>query len=131
MAKYNEILEEMLDLAGVPLTEQDKEEAEEEPEVDQPEAEEPEPEPEPEAEEPAPKKEEPKDKKPEEELHDEWEKKIRTGSTFKVQIHENYLYVWYRNKKSQKIAIPPKLREHREVISSFLESIFDHIEKVS
>jgi len=128
MDEYKTILEEMLDLAlaGVPLDEQEKKEDEK---VDEPEGKELETEPEEPVEPEATKGKE--DEEPEEELHDEWEKKIRTGSNFKIQIHENYLYVWYRNKKSAKIQIPPKIRQYRELFSSLLDKIMSHMEKVS
>jgi hypothetical protein len=118
---FQEVLDEMLDLAGVPLTEQDEEEkpAEAEAEAEKEEA------PEEGGE------EEKKDEEPEEELKDEWEKDFRTGSKFKIQIHENYIYVWYRNKRSAKLQVPPKLRPYRDLFSELMEKILAHVEKVS
>jgi len=124
--KYSVILEEMLELAQVPLEEQDDEEGDEDkveiPKIsdvrkarDNKDDEEP--------------KED--DDEPEEELHDEWEKDFKTGSKFKIQIHENYIYVWYRNKRSPKIQIAPKLRPYRNLFSELIEKILSHVEKVS
>ena len=124
--KYSVILEEMLELAQVPLEEQDDEEGDEDkiPKIsdvrkarDNKDDEEP--------------KEEDDDDEPEEELHDEWEKDFKTGSKFKIQIHENYIYVWYRNKRSPKIQIAPKLRPYRNLFSELIEKILSHVEKVS
>lgn len=122
----------MLELAKCPPIEE--QEKDDETDLDIPPAAPKPDEEEPEAEEPVkPKKEkeEKKDDEPEEELQDEWEKDIRTSSKFKIQIHENYIYVWYRNKKSQKIQVPAKLKPYSDLVSGLLEKIMAHVEKVS
>jgi len=129
MAKdeFKTLLGEMLDLAGVPLEEQETD-------LDMPPAapaKKEEPKETPKEPEPPKEKETEKDEEPEEELEDEWEKDIRTSSKFKVQFHENYIYVWYRNKKSQKIQVPPKLKPYYELVSELFEKIMAHVEKVS
>lgn len=131
--KYDVLLEEMLSLANVPLNEQGEEEEEGEGEATQE----------------LPKisdkdiekaldqdnKEDDEDDKksdePEEELHDEWEKEFRTGSKFRIEFHQNYAYVWYRNKRSGKIQIPDLLRKNKKLLSGFMEKVLSHVEKVS
>lgn len=125
---YNVILEEMLELAQVPLNEEDEEGDEDEfsmpktPDVKKDTEDDDDKESE---------KDEKESDEPEEELHDEWEKDFRTGSKFKIQVHENYIYVWYRNKRSPKIQIAPKLRPYRDLFSELFEKILSHVEKVS
>lgn len=118
---YDIILEEMLDLAGVPLDEADDDaeafKAAAKGVINGPEDSEDD--------------SEKKDNEPEAELEDSWEKEFRTGSKFKIQIHENYIYVWYRNKRSQKIKVPPKLKPYRALYSSLFEKILAHVEKAS
>lgn len=124
---YNVILEEMLKLAQVPLNEEEGEEEGDEDEFSMPNIEK-------EKDKDIDDKESKDDEKsdePEEELHDEWEKDFRTGSKFKIQVHENYIYVWYRNKRSPKIQIAPKLRPYRNLFSTLFEKILSHVEKVS
>lgn len=120
--QFNEILEEMLDLAGVPLNEQDEEEKEnvpgEEEAADNPAADDED-------------GEEEAAEEPDEELQDEWEKTISTAGKFKIQWTDNYVYVWYRNKRSQKITIPPKLKPQRARVSALLNKILSHVEEVS
>jgi len=126
--KYDVMLEEMLELAQVPLDEQDEEGDEDKvrmpkiPDVKKAKDKEDDEEP---------KEDDEKPDEPEEELHDEWEKDFRTGSKFRIQVHENYIYVWYRNKRSPKIQIAPKIRPYRNLFSALFEKILSHVEKVS
>jgi hypothetical protein len=119
MAKeYKELMEEMLDLAGIPLDEAEEDE-EEEPTEGEPEEGEPE-----EGED----EEEPEEDK---ELADTWEVKISVGSTMKIKWYDTYLYVWYKEKKSPRIKIPQKLIKYREEISNLLNKIMSYVERVS
>ena len=112
--EFSELIEEILDLAGVPFTEAD------EPEVDELTDEEPK--------EDNPEKE---DKEPEEELSDDWEITIGTTGTIKVEWHESYVYVWYRKRKSEKMQIPNKLRPYKDEVSEFMNKILSYVERVS
>lgn len=121
---YDIILEEMLDLAGVPLDEAEDNDAEAfktaaKDVIDEPEDSD------------EPKSSSDNDSEAEGELEDSWEKEFRTGSKFKIQIHDNYIYVWYRNKRSQKIKVPPKLKPYRALYSSLFEKILAHVQKAS
>lgn len=118
--QYRELLEEMLDLAGVPLNEQDEED-EEKAADDQEEAEE----------KAADDQEEADDQEDDEELADRWSVQISTGSKMEIEFHETYVYVWYRNRRSQKISIPQKLRQRIGDVSSFFNQLLSHVEKVS
>jgi hypothetical protein len=148
-------LEELLELAGVPqpklfenreqqeeieadYIEEDLSEAEDEP-GEEPEEDEPEAEPmkppkgkkkeEPEDEdEPEEGEEEPKDS---EELHDTWTVAIKTGGKFKFEMYENYFYVWYRSKKSERIDIPPKFKAFRKEMAKLFNEIMTYVEKAS
>lgn len=120
--KFRETLEEMLDLAGVPLDEQEEDDEENVPNNQEaPDADDADDE----------GGEEAVDAEPDEELQDEWEKSISTAGKFKIQWTDNYVWVWYKNKRSQKIAIPPKLKPHRAKISAMLNKILSHVEEVS
>lgn len=122
--QFNEILEEMLGLAGVPLNEQEDEEKENVPgDQEAPAAND--------AADDEEGSEEEGPEEPDEELQDEWEKTISTAGKFKIQWTDNYVYVWYRNKRSQKIAIPPKLKPQRARVSNLLNKILSHVEEVS
>lgn len=125
---YDALLEEMLELADIQINEADEDE------VDtmavEPEADDAKDEP-ADSEDKDSEDDEKKSDEPEEELTDEWEKDFKTGSKFKIQIHENYAYVWYRNKKSPKIKISPKLKPYKSLVSSFLEEVLSHVEKAS
>jgi hypothetical protein len=123
---FEEILQEQLELSGVLV---DEAEEDDEPEdqydilrnakgVEK------------EEEKPKEDKEE-KDDEPEEELADEWEINVKTSSKFKFEMHENYIYVWYRQRRSQKIPIPPRLRQTRELMSKLFNDMLSHVEKVS
>jgi len=134
--KYNVLLEEMLELANVPLNEAEDDEDDKAdddsglPKIPDTDIEK------------ALDKEGDKDDKddeeddeksdePEEELKDQWEKDFRTGSKFRIEFHENYAYVWYRNKRSPKLQIPDLLRKNKKLVSEFFEKILSHVEKVS
>ena len=116
---YSKLLEEMLELADVPINEQDDEDEEDNKEADA------------EDEEKGKEAEDEKDDDKEEELLDEWEKQIKTGSTLRIQFHTNYIYVWYRNKKSNRIMIPQKLRPYKDLVSSLFEDVLSHVETTS
>jgi len=122
---YNVILEEMLELAQVPLNEEDEDE------FSMPKTPDVKKDKDTKDDDDESKEDDEKSDEPEEELHDEWEKDFRTGSKFKIQVHENYIYVWYRNKRSPKIQIAPKLRPYRDLFSELFEKILSHVEKVS
>lgn len=112
--KFNDILEEMLDLAGVPLNEQDDEEeqdAEDQADVEVDAEEE--------------------DGAADEELQDKWEADITSKGKFKIEWTDSYVWVWYKNQRSEKIAIPPKLRPYRALVSSFLNKIVSWVEEKS
>lgn len=115
--EFQQFLEEMLDLAKVPLTEQDEEEPKDEEEAEEPKAEE--------------NPDEKKDEKPEEELADTWEITIGTTGTIKIEWHETYLWVWYRKRKSGKMSIPDRLRPYRKQLSEFIHEILSYVERVS
>lgn len=130
--KYEEVLQEMLELAQVPLNEAEEDEESGEDEFGMPKL--------PAGDAPEDDDKEKKDDddeddeksdEPEEELQDQWEKDFRTGSKLKIEFHENYIYVWYRNKRSPKIQIPPVLRKNRKMVSELFEKILAHVEKVS
>lgn len=120
MAKqgYNEMLEEMLDLAGVPLDEQDEDEedveAEAEPQEDE-----------------AGEAEAEDDEGRDEELQDRWEAQISSGGKFKIEWTDSYIWVWYKNKRSDRIAIPARLKPYRSAVSSLFQKIINHIEEKS
>lgn len=118
--KHRELMEEMLKLAGVPLSEQEDEDQEEMPAAEQPE---------PEAE--VEKETDDADQDSTEELSDEWEITISTGSKLKVEWHNTYLYVYYKNKRSEKISIPSKLRQNSKLVSNLFHKILSHVERVS
>lgn len=135
--KFVDVLKEQLQLAGIPLEEEQisdnalseapKKELPPMPDEEEPFG--PEPEEEPKA---KPEKEEPEEEpEPEEELADKWEIDIKTSSKFKFEMHENYIYVWYRNKRSDKIQIPTRLRGMRKLVSELFNKILSHVEKVS
>jgi hypothetical protein len=121
--QYRELLEEMLDLAGIPLNEADDEEGdatgEEEPEQDQKAADD------------AGADDNPDEEESDEELADKWSVQISTGSKMEIEFHDTYIYVWYRNRKSEKISIPQKLRQRIGEVSSLFNKILSHVEKVS
>jgi cobalamin biosynthesis protein CobT len=77
-------------------------------------------------------KEEPEEKEEdEEELHDTWEISIKTGGKFKFEMYENYFYVWYRNKKSERIEIPAKFKAMRKELARLVNKIMTYVEKAS
>jgi hypothetical protein len=115
---FQEFLEEMLDLAQVPLTEQDEEGVEDVEDKGDEEAAEESP-------------DEKKDETPEEELSDTWEITVGTPGTVKVEWHETYLWVWYRKRKSEKMQIPNKLRPYRKQLAEFMHKILSYVERVS
>lgn len=116
--EFKDALEEMLDLAGVPLNEADDEEEND-------------------TEDQGASGDEAGTSGGEgsnasdEELQDKWEKTISSAGTFKIEWTDNYVWVWYKNKRSQKIPIPPKLKPQRNRISSFLDKILSHVEEMS
>lgn len=130
--KYRETLNEMLELSGLPedseldeenslLTEAKEKEddkAEEEPEIEEPE-------------EKKEKEEKDSSDEEEEELGDTWEINVKTAGKFKFEMFENYLYVYYRNKKSEKIEIPSRLRSLRREMASLFNKILTHVENAS
>lgn len=122
---YKEILNEMLDLAlvGVPLNEKEEDLPNKGKSLDDFEG--------PEGSEDDTDDTESDDdedsKDPEEELADSWEKEIATGGKFKIDIHENYIYVTYRSRRSRKIEVPPKLKPYRALYSSLFEKIMSHV----
>lgn len=132
--KYNVLLDEMLELAEIPLNEAEDDEEAGDDEVGMPKIS-------PSDIEKALGKEDDEDDKekdddeksdePEEELEDQWEKDFRTGSKFRIEFHENYVYVWYRNKRSSKIQIPDLLRKNKKLVSELFEKLLSHVEKVS
>lgn len=150
-------LEELLELAGVKpeLSEEEEEEKPQEEieagyiEEDLSEAEEEGAEQDPEIPEPKPtgkKREEPEDKEKEEEpeekeeeeepedeeeLHDTWEVSIKTGGKFKFEMYENYFYIWYRSKKSERIEIPAKFKAMRKEMARLFNKIMIYVEKAS
>jgi hypothetical protein len=65
------------------------------------------------------------------ELHDEWSTKINSRGDFKIEFFDNFVYVYYKNKRSQRIKIDPKLKPYKKLISNFINKIFNHIEKMS
>ena len=130
--KYDVLLEEMLDLAQVPRVDEAEDDEKDDtgedefgmpklPGTDDADKKDDDEE----------SKDDEKSDEPEEELHDEWEKDLRTGSKFRIEFHENYVYVWYRNKRSAKIQIPPVLRKNKKLVSELFEQIMSHVEKVS
>ena len=126
--KYEDVLQEMLELAQVPLTEaEDDEDETGEDDLGMPKI----PGPDAPGDDEEEKDDDEKSDEPEEELQDQWEKDFRTGSKLKIEFHENYIYVWYRNKRSPKIQIPPILRKNRKMVSELFEKILAHVEKVS
>lgn len=112
--KFNQILEEMLDLAGVPLSEQEDDEEENKTDVEV-----------------EPEDQEDQEDQEDEELQDKWEVNISSRGTFKIEWTDSYVWVWYKNKRSDKIAIPAKLRPYRSVLSSFLNKLFIWLEETS
>lgn len=119
---YKEMFEELLDLSGIKpdyLTEAD------EPKDDDKE-EKPESAPEPEDD-----KSKGDEKDDEEELGDTWEINIKSGGKFKFEMYENYLYVWYRSKKSERIDLPSKLRPLRKEMAKMFNEILSYVEKAS
>jgi len=120
--EYNETLKEQLELAGVPLEEA-------EPTVDVPDEtdleggfgakETPE------------EKEEPEKDENDGEINDEWSSKINSKGEFKIEFYNNFVYVYYKNRRSQRISIDPKVKPYKKIVSKFVNKIFDHIEKKS
>jgi hypothetical protein len=88
-----------------------------------------EPEEEPEEKEKKKKKEEPEEE--DGELHDTWTVNIKTGGKFKFEMYENYFYVWYRSKKSERIEIPPKFKAMRKEMAKLFNEIMTYVEKAS
>ena len=142
---YSNTLSELLELSGIKIEEEIEEElshideaAPEEPEgMEEPEeddeksathhkrsgAKEIEPSPEEEAGE--------EEEEEEEELADTWEIQIKTGSKLKFEMFENYLYIWYRNRKSPRIDISSKIRPQRKIVAALFNKILTYVEKVS
>jgi hypothetical protein len=132
--KYSEILKEQLELSGVQLSEAEPEEddfssmpmpdvgkEDEEPKKGKKEDD---------------KKDDKKDDKeekkdPESELADSWEIDVGTAGKIKFDMHQNYMYIWYRNRRSDKIMMPSKLRPYAKQVSELFNSLLDHVEKVS
>jgi hypothetical protein len=130
--KYVEFLKEQLELSGIPLEEAPKDEKAMDALAPLPEEpagkEEPKDEPEEKKDKEAEKDQE---KEPETELADSWEIDIKTSSKFKFEMHENYIYVWYRSRRSDKIPIPTRLRAMSKPVSELFNKMMSHIEKVS
>ena len=134
--KYVEFLKEQLELSGIALDEAPKDEKGASPFDVPPEEpadkEEPKPETKDEPEEKKDKEaEKDQEKEPETELADSWEIEIKTSSKFKFEMHENYIYVWYRSRRSDKIPIPTRLRAMSKPVSELFNKMMSHIEKVS
>ena len=131
--KYVEFLKEQLELSGVQLSEAEPEDddlgsipmSDTSMEDDKPE--------EKEKKDDKDKKDdkEEKNKKPESELEDSWEIEVGTAGKIKFDMHENYMYIWYRNRRSTKIMMPSKLRPYAKQVSELFNSLLDHVEKVS
>lgn len=134
--KYVEFLKEQLELSGIPLEEAAKDEKPAGTDALAATPEKPADEKEPaEKDEPEEKKdkeaEKDQEKEPETELADSWEIDIKTSSKFKFEMHENYIYVWYRSRRSEKIPIPTRLRPMSKPMSELFNKMMSHIEKVS
>lgn len=126
--QYRELLEEMLDLAGIPLSEKEEEDdaADDQDGADEKAADDQDG-----ADEKAADDEEEDEESSDEELADRWSVQISTGSKMEIEFHETFVYVWYRNRKSQKISIPQKLRQRIGDVSTLMNQILSHVEKVS
>jgi len=134
--KYAEFLKEQLELSGVQLSEAEPEDDDfgsmPMPDVDkEPEDKKKEEQKNKEDKEDKDDKEEKKNEKPESELADSWEIDVGTAGKIKFDMHENYMYMWYRNRRSNKIMIPSKLRPYAKVVSELFNELLSHVEKVS
>lgn len=129
--KYNETLKEQLELAGVPIEEAKLVDDETDLETDLESGFGAEETPEtPETPEET-KKEEPEKDEEDGEINDEWSSKINSKGEFKIEFYNNFIYVYYKNRRSQRISIDAKLKPYKKIVSKFVNKIFDHIEKKS
>jgi hypothetical protein len=117
---FKSTLNELLELAGLPINEQEGEEKEEEGEVD--------------TEVELDKKETDKLSKEEEtdeELIDSWDVSIDSVGTIKVEFHESEVTVTFKNKESETVDIPNNLKKDVDKISKLFNKILSYVERVS
>ena len=123
--EYNELLTEQLELAGILLDEADEK-------IDIPDDEpDDELDAEIESDEYEEDEEDKKDKENKGEIKDQWESKINSKGDFKIELYDNFIYAYYKNRRSQKISIDPKIKPYKKIVSEFINKILGHIEKTS
>ena len=79
----------------------------------------------------ASEKDQDKDKGDKGEIKDEWKVSINAGGEFKIEFYDNFVYCFYKNKRSKRIKIDPKLKPYKKLVSEFTNNILTFIEKKS
>lgn len=134
---YQGLMEEMLNLAGVPLEEQDDEQKDQG-QDDQEQGNSSKPEkpskpskPSSDEDEEEEDEEEEEEEEDDEELIDQWDASIDSVGEVEVEFHETYLNVTYKGKESKTIEVPHNFRSDVQGLSEFVNQILTHIERVS
>lgn len=131
---YRQILNEMLELSGIPLDEAESEDdnfkddiGKEDSQIDK----EVNNEKDIETDNEVDKEEDKEEKEKAGEINDKWESKINSKGDFKIEFYENFAFAYYKGRRSNEIKLDSKLKPYKKMISEFVNKIFDHIEKKS
>jgi hypothetical protein len=126
-------MEEMLNLAGVPLEEQDDEEQDDD--QDDQRQEKPTARPGVEKEfdddDDDDEDDEEQEEEDDEELIDQWDASIDSVGKVEVEFHETHVNVTYKGKESKTIEVPHNFRSDVQGLSEFVNQILSHVERVS
>lgn len=132
MSDYNELLGEMLNLAGIPINEQDNEaEVDTEIELDKDEVKKYSTGSNKTDKDSDKKKKKDDEKDSDEELVDQWDSSIDSTGKVEVEFHESSVTVKFKDRESSSIEIPSTLRNDVEKVSKLFNKIMTHIERVS
>jgi len=124
MSNYNELLDEMLKLAGIPLNEKDDEKVNTE--IDKEDVKKYQSEPDESTD-----SEDEKDNETDEELVDKWDASIDSTGKVEVEFHESAVTVNFKDRENISIDIPNTLRNDVDKVSKLFNKIMSYIERVS
>src|SRR6056297_859103 len=123
MSNYNELLDEMLKLAGIPLNEKDDEKVNTE--IDKEDVKKYQSEPDESTD-----SEDEKDNETDEELVDKWDASIDSTGKVEVEFHESAVTVNFKDRENISIDIPNTLRNDVDKVSKLFNKIMSYIERV-
>lgn len=130
---YQGLMEEMLNLAGIPLEEQDDEDQDDNQGQDDQRQEKSIAKPgvEREIDNDDDDDDDDQEEEDDEELIDKWDASIDSVGEVEVEFHETYVNVTYKGRESKTIEVPHNFRSDVQGLSEFVNQILSHVERVS